>query len=218
MLPEKVHLKLLTPVKHVPGMDELTDELPLPDASYLMYRAPLEIQGQEMNRLDIMIPPDLANLFDPQPEASVEEQATAAAGATAEEEQTAAAVEVAKALPAILVLGDEETRHSLVAELNPEGVQLIDAPLNADLHGLLAQGDVKLALVSLKNTGDRDLSICNRVVPLVGRGGGSVLICAPQWTRNAVLKALKAGVKGILMAPLDHQELNDKVEQFLKAS
>ncbi|GFO67318.1 response regulator [Geomonas limicola] len=216
MLPDKVHLKLLVPVKHVPGMDELTDELPLPDAPYLMYRAPLEVQGHEMNRLDIMVPPELANLFDPQPEPSAEEAAAAESAGSAAED--AAPVQETHQLPAILVLGDDEGRHSLVAELNPNGVNLIDAPLNADLHGLLAQGDVKLALVSLKNTADRDLSICNRVVPLVGRSGGVVLLMAPQWTRNAVLKALKAGVKGILMPPLDHEELNTKVEQFLKAS
>ncbi|GFO58601.1 response regulator [Geomonas silvestris] len=213
MLPDKVHLKLLAPVKHVPGMDELTDELPLPDAPYLMYRAPLEIQGQEMDRIDIMVPPELANLFDPQPEPSAEELAEAAASA----EATGQAKEE-KPLPSILVMGDVEGRENLVSELEPKGLRLIHAPLDADLQAVLAQGEVKLALVTLQRTADRDLSIFNRVVPLVGRSGGSVLVCAPQWTRVAVLKALKAGVKGILMPPLDHDELNAKVDQFLKAS
>src|SRR6185369_6411213 len=55
-LPQKVHLKLLPPQRYIPEVDELTDDLPFPEGGYLMFRAPLEIAGQEMNRLDIMIP------------------------------------------------------------------------------------------------------------------------------------------------------------------
>jgi len=208
-LPEKVHLKLFAPVKYVPGLDELTDELPFPEAPYLMYRAPLEIAGQEMNRLDIMVPPELANLFDPQPEAPAEEVAAAAPEAAPVEEQPRTS---------ILILGDDDGRNLLTASLAAEGIKLINAPLNSDIPGLLTQGDVRLALIALKHTSDRDLAICNRVVPLVGKTGGAVVLCAPQWTRNAVLRALKAGVKGILMEPFDPQELNSKVEQYLHAS
>jgi len=212
-LPDKVHLKLLSPVKYVPGIDELTDELPLPEGSYLMYRAPLEIAGQQMNRLDIMIPHPLANLFDPQPEGEAVPEAEAAAAAEA-----GAATPAAPDQPrSILVLGDEDGRQSIVEGLTPNGLHLINAPLNADIPRLLTQGDVRLAVISLKHTGDRDLAICNRLVPLVGRGGGSVLLCAPEWTRSAVLKALKAGAKGILMQPFDMQELNSKVDKLLSA-
>jgi hypothetical protein len=210
-LPDKVHLKLLSPVKYVPGMDELTDELPLPDASYLMYRAPLEIAGQEMNRLDIMIPPELANLFDPQPEGQAEAE-SAEAGPDAATPDGVPAL-----LRSILILGDDDGRRDIVAGLANNGLNLIDAPLGGDLPGLINQGDIRLALVALKHTTDRDLAICNRVVPLVGRGGGSVIVCAPDWTRTSVLKALKAGAKGILMEPFDQQELDAKVGPFLSA-
>ena len=215
-LPEKVHLKLLAPVKYVPGIDVLSDELPLPEGSYLMYRAPLEIAGQEMNRLDIMIPHPLANLFDPQSESQLAAQAEDAAGAApsgAEEAEQAAGVP--QQLRSILILGDEEGRQGIVQGLTPHGLNLIDAPLNADIPRLLTQGDVRLAVISLKHTADRDLAICNRLVPLVWKGGGAVVICAPEWTRNSVLKALKAGAKGILMQPFDAQELNAKAGKFL---
>ena len=215
-LPEKVHLKLLAPVKYVPGMDELTDELPLPEGAYLMYRAPLEIAGQEMNRLDIMIPHPLANLFDPQSESQLAAQAADAAGAAlsgAEDAEKAAGVP--QQLRSILVLGDEDGRQGIVQGLAPNGLNLIDAPLNADIPRLLTQGDVRLAVISLKHTADRDLAICNRLVPLVGKGGGAVILCAPEWTRNSVLKALKAGAKGILVQPFDAQELNSKAGKFL---
>jgi hypothetical protein len=208
-LPEKVHLKLLAPQKYVPELDTLTEELPFPDGSYLMYRAPLEIAGHQMNRLDIMIPHPLANLFDPQP---VEESRAAAAPAP---EAADAPEEKAGPPRSILVLGDEDGRQEIVEGLAGNGLNLIDAPLGADLPGLFSRGDVKVAVISLRHTADRDLAICKRVVPMVGKSGGSVLICAPEWTRSSVLKALKAGAKGILLHPFDPQELNAKVGKIL---
>ena len=207
-LPEKVHLKLLPPQKYVPGMDLLTDELPLPEGSYLMYRAPLEIAGQEMNRLDILIPHPLANVFDPQPELSAEEIA-----ALLEPLETPGGS--GESLPSVLVLGDDAGRQEIVEGLAASGVNLIDGPLSADLSGLFSQGDVRVAVITLRNTTDRDLAICKRVVPMVDRSGGSVFLCAPEWTRSTVLKALKVGASGILMRPCDLQELNSKVGKIL---
>ncbi|HBG04985.1 MAG: histidine kinase [Geobacteraceae bacterium GWC2_58_44] len=208
-LPEKVHLKLLAPQKYVPELDSLTEELPFPEGAYLMYRAPLEIAGHEMNRLDIMIPHPLANLFDPQ-----QEQGTAADAAAAAQAEEAPEPEI-ELLRSILVLGDDDGRHEIVEGLVSTGLNLIDAPLGADLPGLFSRGDVRVAVISLRHTADRDLAICKRVVPMVDRSGGSVLLCAPEWTRSSVLKALKAGAKGILMQPFDPQELNSKVGKIL---
>lgn len=211
-LPDKVHLKLLAPQKYIPEIDTLTDETPFPEASYLMYRAGLEIAGFEMNRLDIMIPPALANLFDPQPEEALAEPDGAAqpeAEAEAEEAQES------RTPQSILVLGDEECRQELVDGLAPTGLNVIDGALGADIPGLLSQGDVRLALISLKQTADRDLTICRRVAPLLEKNGGSVFVCAPEWTRTAVLKALKAGAKGILMPPYDPEELSGRVGKIL---
>lgn len=209
-LPEKVHLKLLPPMKYVPELDALSDEQPFPEGSYLMYRAPLEIAGHEMNRLDIMIPPALANLFDPQPE---EAEATAAPEPQAEEQ----AEEAVAAPISIVVLGEESDRQAILQGLAPGGYHLVDAPLGADLPRLLS-GEVRLAVISLKRTTDRDLAICKRAAAMLERIGGSVVLCAPEWTRTAVLKALKAGAKGILMPPFEAQELNSRVGRILAAS
>jgi hypothetical protein len=207
ILPEKVHLKLLAPMKYVPELDSLTEELPFPEGSYLMYRAPLEIAGHEMNRLDILIPHPLANLFDPQGESAAAEAADVSQGEVADVS--------AGPLRSILVLGDDDGRQEIVDGLAATGLNLVDAPLGADLPELFSQWDVRLAVVSLKHTADRDLAICRRIVPMAGKGGGSVLLCAPEWTRNAVLKALKAGAKGIMMHPFEPQELNAKVGRIL---
>ncbi|BCG48985.1 Adenylate cyclase [Citrifermentans bremense] len=204
-LPEKVHLKLLPPIKYVPEVDPLDDELPFPDGNYMMYRAPLEIEGQEMDHLDILIPHPLACLFDPQPE-----EAAAEAPEQAEETPEEAPAEI----PSILVLGDDNRRQELIDGLETK-LALLDAPLSADLPQLFSGGNIKLALISLRQTADRDLSICKRVVPMVEKTGGAVVLCAPEWTRVSVLKALKAGARGIISYPLDASDLNAKVSGLL---
>lgn len=205
-LPDKVHLKLVPPLKYVPDVDPLTDELPFPDGKYLMYRAPLEIEGQEMSQLDILIPHPLANLFDPQPEEPLQAEACEETGEAPQED--------AQAPSAVLVLGDEGVRQEILEGLDPS-LNLLDAPLSADLPQLFSEANVRMALISLKRTADRDLAICRRVVPMVEKNGGGVLLCAPEWTRVSVLKALKAGARGIVTYPLDAAELNAKVAKML---
>ncbi|MBJ6724738.1 response regulator [Geomesophilobacter sediminis] len=211
-LPEKVHLKLLTPVRYIPEIDQLTDDIPFPEGNYVMYRVPLAIPGQEMNRLDIMVPRDLAKLFDP--EGDAEEAAAAEAQAVVPVEEKA----TPGVLPqSILVLGDETERGEIIENLGSCGLKMIDAPLSADIPALCAQSEVKIAVITLKHTADRDLAVCNRIVPFLKKRGGSVILCSPEWTRTSLLKALKAGAKEVLLRPFAADELKSKIGRMLNA-
>jgi DNA-binding NarL/FixJ family response regulator len=46
----------------------------------------------------------------------------------------------------------------------------------------------------------------------------AIIMCAPNWTRTGVLKALKYGAKDILLKSCDADELVTKVSRFLKAA
>ena len=79
-LPNKVHLKLLSPKKFIPDVDELSETEPLPEGDYLMFRSKVEMPGQELNYLDVLIPVELGNQFDPpgeEPPAPPAEEETA---------------------------------------------------------------------------------------------------------------------------------------------
>lgn len=213
-LPEKVHLKLLSPLKFIPDVDKMSDTVPFPEGDYLMYRVPLEIAGQEMNRLDILIPQPLARLFDP--EGAAEAEAAAPQPAAVAAEAGKASAPAAQSLPqSILILGDETERGSIMESLGSYGMPMIDAPLSADIPMLFAHNDVRLAVITLKHTADRDLSVCNRVVPFLKKRGGSVVLCAPEWTRTSLLKALKAGAKAVLLQPFAPDELRSKIGKML---
>jgi DNA-binding NarL/FixJ family response regulator len=219
-LPNKVHLKQLAPNKYIPEVDQLTDEEPLPEGDYLMLRSQLEIKGLEMKCLDIMIPTALANLFDPQPvvveaaasgeEAFVADSAEAAGAGDQEHEQLR---------ESILILGeDPQDRQSVVSYLATTGLKLIDAPLNANLQELFEQGAVKVAVINLKETGDRDLVLGNKVSSQSRKSSFPIIMCSDHWTRTTVLKAIKNGATDIIMRPFDGDELVRKVSKFLKAA
>ncbi|GAB7025726.1 response regulator [Geotalea toluenoxydans] len=216
-LPQKVHLKLLPPPKkYIPEIDQLTDAEPLPDSDYLMYRAPLEIEGQEMHYLDIMVPPELANLFDPQPE---EKAAAASPEAATKAEAGEADAESAPRTQSILILSEDVDERQTVREyLTATGFDLVDAPLGADLHELLKETEVRVAVIEVNETGERDLAVCNRVCAQSSKASLPIIMCAGQWTRTAVLKALTYGASDILMKPFDADELMAKVQKYLHAA
>ena len=49
-----------------------------------------------------------------------------------------------------------------------------------------------------------------------GRSLPPIIFAGPEWTRSAVLRAVKYGAKDILMTPASHDEIREKVNRHLK--
>ncbi len=216
-LPNKVHLKLLPPKKYIPEIDQLTDQEPLPDDDYLMFRAPLETDGQEMHCIDIMIPLPLANLFDPQKE---EKAAPEPESATAGEAGgDAAAAKTGSRPETILILSEDSHERQVVKDcLAATGLKLVDAPIGADINDLLGNAEVKVAVIEVAETEERNLAVCNRINAQSKNAPLPIIMCAGEWTRTSVLQALKYGASDIIMKPFDAEELMAKVRRFLHAA
>lgn len=170
-----------------------------------------------MHYLDIMVPADLAHLFDPQP--AEEEAAAASAEGAAEAEEGEGQGGGEGRSPSILILSEDDDERQTVREyLAATGFELVDAPLGADLHDLLKEKEVKMAVIEVNETGERDLAVCNRVCAQSSKTSLPIIVCAGQWTRTAVLKALTYGASDILMKPYDADELMAKVQKYLHAA
>jgi CheY-like chemotaxis protein len=221
-LANKSHLKLLSHSKFVPGIDELTETTPIPEDDYFLCRYRFSMPGHEMDRLDILIPRALAALFDPPPEAP--EMPAAADGAG--EEAAAAPPPAAKAEgaaeleAAIIVLEDDlAAREKIVDSLGTTGLHVLSGNLGTDIRDLFAQGDVRVAIVGVKDTDDHELSLCIKLSSFSQEGQPlPIIMCANQWTRSSVLKALKYGARDILLKPYNTDELLDKVRRYLKVT
>lgn len=224
-LPNKVRLKLLSPKKYIPEIDQLSPEEPLPDGDYLMFRSKLEMPGQEMNHLDVLIPVALGDLFDPQPvteEAAtdgvdgVEGSDAAGAGAAGGGESGATSPD-AEGVDSIIVLeDDEEQRQQMIELVSFTGFQTAEGTLNADIKELFAGRNVKLVIIGSQDADDRELAVCIKVNAIRQDSPPPIIMSAECWTRTAVLKALKYGARDIIIKPFIADDVTTKVRRYCK--
>lgn len=225
-LSNKVRLKLLPPSKYIPDIDPLTPEEPIPDGDFLMFRSKLEMPGQEMNYLDVLIPIALGNLFDPQPveaEAEDEVEAEGDAGAGAEgagedgQEDSDADQALHDGVDSIVLLEDnEEQRHQLTELVSFTGFQIAEGTLNADIKELFAGRNVKLVIIGSQDANDRELAVCIKVNAIRQDSPPPIIMSAECWTRTAVLKALKYGARDIIIKPFTGDDVTSKVRRYCK--
>jgi CheY-like chemotaxis protein/chemotaxis protein CheY-P-specific phosphatase CheC len=217
-LPHKVHLKQLPPTKFIPHTDEVTEEKPVPEGDYLLCRSVIELQGQDMNRIDILIPIALAELMDP-------EKAVEASGPVeVEKSEEAGAKDVRgdetlqQGVP-VLILEDNATERQHVRELLEEtGYSPVTAALNADIDVLVAEKAIKVVVLGITGGNEREFAICTRINSVCEKYSLPIIMSAGQWTRTGVLKAVKNGARDILIKPYSAEELIGKLGKFLNAA
>lgn len=233
----KSHLKLLGSKKYVPEIDPLTDDEPLPNGDFLMFRARLEMEGYEMQYLDVLIPVELGNQYDPPPEGGGD--APAADGDVADQSPSGAAGHAAdggdaegirEQLPrkAGAVSGtvgedmiavfenDDEERRLLLEMLSFTGFKLEEATLNADVKEVFSKGNVRLVVIGSQDADDRELAVCIKINAMRQDQPVPIIMCAQRWTRTAVLKALKYGARDIVIKPFDADEIAAKVKRLCR--
>jgi CheY-like chemotaxis protein len=230
-LSNKAHLKMLSPKKFIPEVDELSETEPLPEGDYLMFRSKLEMPDQEMNYLDVLVPVELGNQFDPpgeEPPPSAEEEGAlpapdeeAAAEEQAKDVEGVAAAASLEAEPgedgvdSVVVLGDDhEERSQMVAAAGSSGYQVVEGTLNADIKDIFAGRNVRLVLIGSRDANDHELAVCIKVNAIRQNAPPPIIMSAQRWTRTAVLKALKYGAREIIIKPCSQEELIAKVRRF----
>lgn len=230
----KAQLKQMSAKKYVPEIDPLSEDEPIPDGEYLMFRARMEMEGQEMNHLDVLIPMELADLFDPPPEAPSEPEpeselvATAEGECPAEESADADAAPPAGELRPAAVAGTVGEDMIVIFEDSDEeciqiknaleftGFKLVSGALNADVKDVFTHGNVRLVLIGSEDADDRELAVCIKINALRQEEPVPIVMCAQRWTRTAVLKALKYGARDIVIKPCDPDELSAKVRRLCR--
>lgn len=228
LLPDKFHLKQLPPRKFVPQVDEVTSELPLPDEDYLLYKAHLKLGDQDLNQFDILFPLALANRIDPQETAGEEQEEVAMQDQAeslrrlfpADSNEADSAVQYPKVNGGIvLVLEDDPgAREEVKGFLGDNGFKALTGHLGSDVNELLNGEGVQAVVVGVKKADDWELSLCAKIREISGNPRLPIIMCADQWTRTGVLKAVKNGAKDIIMKPYEQEELLGKLSKFLAAA
>ncbi|GAB4302493.1 MAG: response regulator [Desulfuromonadia bacterium] len=220
--PKKSHLKLISHRKFVPGIDEMGDNEPFPEGEYHLCRFRLSIPGQEMDRLDVFVSQELAFQFDPpsppgdgETAAGGEPEGGESTGAAAPQMETDGAKE-----PAILILDDDEGDRKLLSDsLTGLRFPVITAPTAADIRSFFSRSDIVLVIVGVPHPDDHHFSLCIKISSLQREGKPVPLIMAArEWTRSAVLKAIKYGARDIIMTPATPDEILSKARRVMGGS
>jgi len=210
-LPNKVHLKLLDPKKFIPGSDEVTEEAPFPNGEYFICRVQLHMDGQDLDRIAILVPTSLACSYDPQEQ--VKEETLEAPETAAPEPSPAADVRT------VLILEDNSDDLQFFQEtLSATEIKALAATLDADLTEFFPDGSVKAVLLGVVDADDRELSICIKLKSISPKSPVPVIMCAREWTRIGVLKALKYGAEDIIVKPCTPDELKGKLMKYMAAA
>lgn len=228
----KSHLKLQGSKKYVPEIDPLTDDDPLPNGDYLLFRSRLEMEGQEMHLLDVLIPVALGNLFDPQPEttepepepeqaaeAAVPDTGTGSAALADVDETPGKSGVVAGTTGEDMIAvfdNDDEERGRMLEMLGFAGFKLVESTLDADIKEVFSKGNVRLVVIGSNDADDRELAVCIKINAMRQDQPVPILMCAQRWTRTAVLKALKYGARDIVIKPCDPDEVAGKVRRLCR--
>ena len=219
-LPQKIHLKLNSPKKFIPGVDEISEDEPIPEGEYNLFRAQLKMEGLEMDRLNILVPIALSHQIEPpsaEPEPLPAAEGSEAAGEGTEADAVGG-VAVEGGATILLLEDDEQVRENIKQSLCAAGMTVVAASLKADIREICAQNNTRVAVVGVADTEDRELALCIKINAMNQDSPLPIIMCAPQWTRSGVLKALKYGARDIILKPYDADELVTKVNRFLKAA
>ncbi len=213
-LPRKVHLKQLVPQKYIPEEQKgNADEAEtIPNGEYYLVKPKMVMPGFDLERFDLLVPLQLAVQFN------VQERKQ---GKSEEKEQDQDDEYSADEIdgPAVLVLEDNSTDRRQFSEiLAANGVKPVMAAYDADLKRLVTMQNVKAVLLGVANADEQELALCIKIANLFPNIPAPIIMCARQWTRASVLKALKFGAKEILLKPCSSEELSAKVMKYLPSS
>jgi len=213
-LPRKVHLKQLVPQKYLPleqNAGTAETDASIPDGDYFLVKPKMVMPGFDLERFELLVPILLAVQFNLQERK----------GKSEEKEQKRADEYDMDQIdgPAVLILDDNSTDRRQFSEiLAAKGVKPVTAAYDADLKRLVTMQDVKAVLLGVANADEQELALCIKIANLFPTIPAPIIMCARQWTRVSVLKALKFGVKEILLKPCSSDELSAKVLKHLPAS
>jgi DNA-binding NarL/FixJ family response regulator len=119
----------------------------------------------------------------------------------------------------VLVLDNSAAdRDRICSILSANGFRPIGIPFDADLKGVLARDPVAVVLVGMSHASDHELSIGIKVNASASGTTLPIIMCAPQWTRSSVLRAMKYGARDICLKQCDGDELVEKVSRLLQAA
>lgn len=227
----------------VPTKIDPSSDQPFAEGSYYLASFAIAMDGYELHRLHLIFPADLFDLDAP---VAVTDEGQAAAVESAQptaaqpgEEQPAAGewggpppdtpvssvageeTDTARAdgTPIVLILSDQHSMAQPFVEiLTGASYDCRLLSFQDDIKGLLQQHQVLGIFLVMAQVGEKGFAAAIKLQS-AGRALPPLIFAGEEWTRSAVLRAVKYGARDILVIPASTNEIQDKVTQhFQQAS
>ncbi len=203
----KTGLQQLDPLEAAAGSS------PIADGEYLLIEAEGEFAGESIGPLRWCFP---VQAF-PLAEEPVEGEPGAEQSQTAETdtEQPEGAPAAAEGKPVVVLLCNDADLGSAFADAAAQlGFVVRRSTLAApDGEQLLADPEVKLVLLVMEEVGEKGLAAAIRIHALV-QNRIPVIAAGPNWTRSMVLRAIKYGIRDILVTPAAPDCISSKLREY----
>ncbi len=221
MYPQKVRF-IKTGLQQIAPMKvDIADAEPFPDQDYYLSRMDLALGSHGLGKIHMLFPAELLQLDGlrggsdaADDEVGVGVSTTAAGvGATGSgPEQGREAVGASSGLLDILVVGDDDAEaRKIAAVLGQSGYAVKILSFKDNLHGFIP-GKLKAIYLVMQDVNEQAFGVAIKIssacsVPLIAAG--------PGWTRTKVIKAVKYGVRDILLTPASQEEIRENINSNL---
>ncbi len=204
----------------IPTKLSVADDAPFPDGLYYLASCAISLQGNPQNKMYLLFPADIlglgqqaANIAQAVP--SVEEVTKAAGSASAAQAATASSRPApppppTDATPVLLIITDApEASESISLNLKNEHYEIKVIGYKDDVRTVFSAHPVIGIFLLMSEVGEKGFSVAIKLQSS-GYSLPPIIAGGPEWTRSAVLKAVKYGARDILVTPATDEEIRSK--------
>jgi len=246
----KTDIETVVPTKIDPTSDE-----PFAEGSYYLVSFAIQMEGYELNRIQLIFPAEIFDLDHVEPQAAQQHQTTDQVQGTSQPETvainteepapgqwggpplpveeepvtesssnttgstghtTSAAATPPTGPPVVLVISDQEQNPNPFAEiLSNAGYDCHSLSYQDEIKDLFQKHQILGIFLVMAQVGERGFATAIKL-QAAGRPLPPIIFAGPEWTKSAVLRAVKYGAKDILVMPASNDEIQDKVSQHIK--
>lgn len=215
--PHKLRLKKDRMASTAPTKVDISSDEPFPDGEYFLATYRMRLGSQNLDQMNILIPPGLVSLSEQDMQALKKQPSNGAIGQG--QESGAGTIFIPGqeegGKPAIAVISDDSQQGQVVVtSLEEEGVELIQLKLRDKMRERLKSYNVLGAFLVLKNIDDNSLATLIKVRSVL-KGRCPLIIGGPKWTRSKVIQAVRYGAQDILTTPPDPAQIVDKTHKHM---
>ncbi|MCK4502110.1 MAG: hypothetical protein KAU22_03685 [Desulfuromonadales bacterium] len=219
----------------VPTKVDTASEEPFPEGNYYLASFAITMDGFELQRILLIFPAEVFQLDDLPATATTPAAATApepapgewgappatpttageAVGATTAKQPLAEPT----GAPVVLLISDQETATAPFVEiLSSAGLECQVLTFQDEVREQFQHHKILGIILIMTQVGEKGFASAIKLQS-AGQPLPPIIFAGPEWTRSAVLRAVKYGAKDILIMPASNDEIQNKVTtHFKKAS